>query len=396
MIHAFAMRPNRSVYAGHASIQAYHQVLLVPLSYRAVDESLIYPLPGRAWLDVNVANLQHNAMTLQRCSGARLIPMVKANAYGVGVRGAIAALEPLSPLAYGVSSVAEGEELRQLGVDREVIIFTPILEAEYGRAAVARLVPTLGDEAAIAAWSATGLPYHLSVDTGMNRAGTPWREAALVRDAVLEWPPAGVFTHFHSSELANGSAEEQARRLFAALGEIGSAIPLVHTSNSSAAALGVARSEAQAIRPGIFLYGAGPSHGLPMKPVVSLRARVVDIRWVEAGDSVSYDATYVAPARARIATAAAGYGDGYPRACSDRAWGMIEGQRAAQRGLVTMDMTMFDVTDIDCAVGDTVTLIGAEEQGGLTVDGLATLAGMSPYELLTGLSTRLERRFIEA
>ncbi len=361
-----------------------------------MDESLIYPLPGRAWLDVNVANLQHNARTLQRHSGARLIPMVKANAYGVGVRGVVAALEPLDPVAYGVASVAEGEELRSLGVERGVIIFTPILESEYRRAAAARLIPTLGDETAIAAWSATGLPYHLSVDTGMNRAGAPWREVALVRDAVQEWPPAGAFTHFHSAELANGSANEQALRLTAALTEIGSAVPLIHASNSSGAALGAGNNQWQAIRPGIFLYGAGPSHGLSLKPVLSLRARVVDIRWVAEGDSISYDATYVAPSRARIATAAAGYGDGYPRACSDRAWGMIGGKRVPQRGLVTMDMTMFDITDVECEVGDTVTLVGAGGEGGLTIDGLAELAGMSPYELLTGLSTRLDRRFIEA
>ena len=361
-----------------------------------MDESLIYPLPTRAWLDVDVRNLQRNALTLQQLSGSHLIPMVKANAYGVGVRGVVAALEPLDPLAYGVASVAEGEELRELGVERDVIIFTPILESEFPRAAHARLIPTLGDERAIAAWSAMGLPYHLSVDTGMNRAGMSWRDATMLRDAVLEWPPAGAFTHFHSAELANGSADEQVRRLNTVLAQLTAPIPLIHASNSSGAALGAGARQWQAIRPGIFLYGAGPSHGLPVKPVLSFHARIVDIRWVQPGDSVSYDATYIAPSPSRIATASVGYGDGYPRACSNLSWGIIRGKRVAQRGLVTMDMTMFDVTDAACEVGDTVTLLGSEADGGLSVDGLAAVAGMSPYELLTGLSARLERRFLDA
>ena len=155
------------------------------LSYKAVEETLIYPLPGRAWLDVSVAALRENAAELQRHAGLPLIPMVKANAYGVGVSGVVAALETLSPMAYGVASVAEGEQLRELGITRQVIVFTPVLEAEYERAAGAHLTLALGDAAAIAAWSRTGRPYHLAIDTGMNRAGLPWRETAGLGDGVV-------------------------------------------------------------------------------------------------------------------------------------------------------------------------------------------------------------------
>ncbi len=345
---------------------------------------------------MSVASLLANARMLQSRGNARLIPMVKANAYGLGVAGVVAALEALNPLAYGVASVAEGEEVRSLGVGREVIVLSPILAEEHARAASARLTPTLADEHAIAAWSATGLPYHLSIDTGMNRAGVSWREIAGVADAVREWPPEGAFTHFHSSELNDGTAEEQLRRFRAAIAALGVQIPLLHASNSSAVGLAVGGpARLGAIRPGIMLYGAGPRHGLDIEPVVSLRARVAELRWIEAGDSVSYDATYVAPSRARIATVAVGYGDGYPRACSNRAWGVLNGARIPQRGLITMDMTMFDVTGVTCVVGDVVTVIGAEAAGGLSVDGIAELAAMSPYEVLTGLASRLERRFLQ-
>lgn len=327
-------------------------------------------------------------------TGLALIPMIKADAYGVGAEGVVSALEPINPLAYGVASVKEGEFLREIGISRPIMVFTPILSEEYPRAQAAELTPSLGDVASICAWAPSGLPYDLAIDTGMNRAGLSWRDLTSVRDVVRQWPPAGAFTHFHSAEMEDGSAELQVARFFRAIDELGVAIPLLHADNSAAAARGVdGGGRWGAARPGIFLYGVGAICGIQPEPVVSLRARVVDIRWIEPGDTVSYDATYIAKRRERIATATVGYGDGYPRALSDRATAMINGVRVPQRGLVTMDMTMFDVTDTPCAIGDVVTLIGGAGGPDLTVAGVARSAGMSPYELLTGLAPRLIRRF---
>ena len=359
-----------------------------------MEESLIYPLPNRAWLDVSVAALRGNALALHRRTGLPLIPMVKADAYGVGAAGVVLALESLEPLAYGVASGEEGGSLREMGIARPVIVFTPILDVEHERAQAADLTVALGSAGAIESWAPSGKPYYLAIDTGMNRAGVSWRDVASVRDAVRRWPPCAAFTHFHSAGIEDGSAEEQVKRFFAAIDDIGVDIPLLHADNSAAAARNIeGRHRWGAIRPGVFLYGVGSRFGVNAEPVVSLRARVVDIRWIEAGDSVSYGATYVAPRRQRIATAGIGYGDGYPRALSDRAAAMLNGKRVAQRGLVTMDMTMFDVTEVPCALGDVITLIGSEDGEEMTVEGVATLAGMSPYELLTGLAPRLERRY---
>jgi len=333
-------------------------------------------------------------MELQRRTGLPLIPMVKANAYGVGTAGVVRALESLEPLAYGVASVDEGESLREMGIARQVIVFTPLLEEDHARAQAADLTVALGDASAIRLWARSGKPYHLGIDTGMSRAGVSWRDVADVRDAVREWRPAAAFTHFHSAESEDGSAEEQVRRFFVALDELGIDIPLLHADNSAAAARGIGGfGRWGAIRPGVFLYGVGSRFGALAESVVSLRARVVDIRWIEAGDTVSYEATYKAPRRERIATVAVGYGDGYPRALSDRATAMLNGNRIPQRGLVTMDMTMFDVTDAQCAVGEVVTLIGASGVPELSIEAVARSAEMSPYELLTSLAPRLERRF---
>jgi len=360
----------------------------------AVEEPLIYPLPDRAWLDVSVSALRHNANELRRRTGLPLIPMVKANAYGVGATGVVGALESLDPMAYGVATVAEGESLRGMGIVRPVIVFTPILAGEYARARAAALTLALGDSDAINYWARMGGPYHVAIDTGMSRAGVDWRAVAEIRDAVQQWPPVGAFTHLHSAEDTDGSAEIQVARFFAALDQLGVEIPVLHVDNSAGVARGViGRREWSAIRPGIFLYGVDRGLGITAKAVVSLRARIVDVRWIEAGDSVSYAASYTVMRKSRIATAAVGYGDGYPRALY-RATAILNGSRVPQRGFVTMDMTMFDVTDASCAIGDIVTLIDADDGpgGDMTLEGIARTAEMSPYELLTGFSGRLDRR----
>src|SRR6185437_14128 len=273
----------------------------------------------------------------------------------------------------------------------------PVLVAEHARAAEADLTLALGDAASITAWGRTGKPYHLAIDTGMNRAGAPWRDVAALSDAVRQSPPVAAFTHFHSAESDDASAHEQVDRFLNAVESLGIDIPLLHVDNSAAAQRGVeGHGRWGAIRPGVFLYGVGRGLGVEARNVVSLRARIVDLRWIEPGDTVSYGATYSARSRERIATASGGYGDGDPRALSDRATAMLHGSRIPQRGLVTMDMTMFDVTDVPCEVGDVVTLIGGDAGRDLTVEGVAELAGMSPYEVLTGFAARLDRRFVEA
>lgn len=360
-----------------------------------MDAPPIYPTPARAWLDVDLAAVRANARALQERTGAVLIPMVKADGYGVGAAAVVHALEPLAPHAYGVATVTEGHELRAHGVTRPVIVFTPILVEELADAAAAGLTPTLGSAVAIAAWATTGAPYHLSIDTGMNRAGVAWREVASLREVLRAMPPAGAFTHFHSSELDDGSVAEQEARFRHALATLGIAVPFLHTDNSAAAA----RSRGgvwDGIRPGVFLYGVPGGAALEPAPVVSMRARVVDLRTIEPGDTVGYGATYRAARRERIATVAVGYGDGYPRNASGRAGAIVHGVRVRVRGLVTMDMMMLDVSDVECVVGDVATLIGREGVESITVADVARDAAMSPYELLTGLRGRLERRYHDA
>jgi alanine racemase len=353
---------------------------------------------ARARVEIDLGALQRNGAAVARRAGVPLLPMIKADAYGLGAAAALRALDVLEPWGYGVATVAEGEELRGLGVARPVVVFTPLLEQELARARSARLTPSLGFPAEIEAWRrAGGGPWHLSIDTGMSRAGIPWRQVNEIRHLVEMDPPEGAFTHFHSAELDDGTQAAQELLFRDAVASLPSRPRLLHTANSAAISRG-GRSDWDLVRPGIFLYGAGSGRnaGIQPEPVVNLRAPIVEIRNLEAGDTVSYGATLRVERAARIATLAVGYADGYPRSLSERGSVLVGGTLAPIAGTVTMDMTMIDVTTVRCEIGDIATLIGRAGDTVLTVERVADDAAMSPYELLTGLRSRVERTYTEA
>jgi alanine racemase len=347
-------------------------------------------------MEVNLAAIARNARALRDHARVPVIPMIKADAYGLGAVHVARALEALDPLAFGVATVREGTELREEGISRPVIVFTPLGSADMEAARDWRLTPTLGTKEEIAAWSAYDLPWELAVDTGMARAGVPWRDVTGLREIVGAHQPQGAFTHFHSPAI-DGTMVEQEIRFREAIAALPVRPRCLH-ADSSAAIVRRGVSEWDAVRPGIFMYGVGSGTGAQLEPehVIEVRAPIVDSRWVESGDTVSYDATWTAPSRRRIATLSIGYADGYPRNAGRAGFGIVRGHVVPIVGRVTMDMIMVDVTDAATETGDTVTLIGDSVSGGPPID-VATVAGnadMSPYELLTGLRGRLDRIYV--
>jgi len=323
--------------------------------------------------------------------------MVKADAYGLGAVPVSRALERLDPWGFGVATIAEGEELRQAAIKRPIVVFTPLLMGDFDAALRAEITPTLGDATAIARWSESGRPWHLAIDTGMSRAGVPWDGVCELNDPLRAAPPQGAFTHFHSAERNDGTRDLQERRFAEAIAAMPARPPLVHAENS-AAVEHRGPSQWDLARPGIFLYGVS-SGNAPMiepEPVVAMRARVVDLRTIPDGDTVSYGGTFRAEGECRIATLAVGYADGYRRSLSNRGSVLVHGKRAPVSGVVTMDMTMVDVTDVPCEIGDVATLIGADGDDRIDVADVAEAAGLSPYEVLTGLRSRLPRRYLES
>ena len=350
---------------------------------------------ARAGVEIDLGALQRNGAAVARRAGVPLLPMIKADAYGLGAKGALRALDVLEPWGYGVATVIEGEELRDLGVSRSIVVFTPLLEGDLVRARSARLTPSLGFPNEIEAWlRAGGASWHLAIDTGMSRAGIPWREIDQIAQLAELAPPEGAFTHFHSAELDDGTMGTQEGLFREAISRLPSRPRLLHTDNSAAFAR-KGRSVWDLVRPGIFLYGVGSGNtaAVQPEPVVHLRAPIVEIRQLEAGDTVSYDATLRVERPARIATLAIGYADGYPRSLSQVGSVLVGGTIAPIAGTVTMDMTMIDVTTVKCEVGDVATLIGRSGDTVLTVERVADAANMSPYELLTGLRSRVERTY---
>jgi len=208
---------------------------------------------ARARVEIDLGALQRNGAAVARRAGVPLLPMIKADAYGLGAAAAVRALDVLEPWGYGVATVAEGEELRDLGVVRPVVVFTPVLEQELTRVRSARLTPTLGFPTEIEAWRrAGGGAWHLSIDTGMSRAGIPWRQVAEIRHLVEMHPPEGAFTHFHSAELDDGTLAAQERLFRDAVASLPSRPRLLHTANSAAIAR-TGRSDWDMVPPGIFL-----------------------------------------------------------------------------------------------------------------------------------------------
>ncbi len=328
--------------------------------------------------------------------------MVKSDAYGLGVGPVVEALETLDPWGYGVATIEEGAELRSLGVTRPILIFTPILTEDCADVRFYRLTPTLGDEARIHAWhSSGGGEWHLAIDTGMNRAGVPWERVADLSWIVSSTPPEGAFTHFHSADLDDGSVDEQLRRFDQAVSQLPARPAYLHAENSPALERS-APSRWDLARPGVSLYGVGsgltmtdPATGHEQRwswlPVASLHGRIVELRDVSDGETVSYGATWHARGTRRIATVSAGYADGIRRNLSNRGVALVNGMRAPIAGVVTMDMTMLDVTGIACNVGDVATFLGRQGEHVLPIMDVAASADLSPYELLVGLGLRAPR-----
>lgn len=349
----------------------------------------------RCWIEVDLRALVNNARALAKHARAPLLPMVKADAYGLGVIPVVKSLEALEPWGYGVATIAEGEEIRAAGIGRPILVTTPAEPTAKAlkAARTARLTPALGDATAIRMWMMLGGgDWHLSIDTGMNRSGVRFDEVGTLAEELKSCPPAGAFTHFHSSESNDGSVELQTQRFRDAVEALPAKPALLHAENSAAIVRGGA-SPWSFTRPGVFLYGVASGAPLHPEPVAHFRAAVVDLHDIPAGETVSYNGTWTAQRPSRIATLGAGYADGYRRLLGNKGTVLLHGRRVPVVGTVTMDLTMIDVTDVPCERGDIATLMGQDGSEIVTAEDVGAAAGLSPYEVLTSLRARAPREY---
>jgi alanine racemase len=252
----------------------------------------------------------------------------------------------------------------------------------------------LGDAGSILEWTTRGeRAFHVEIDTGMGRAGVRWDEVDELGAAVDTAAFEGCFTHFHSAERNDGSAERQLERFLAAVERLPRRPALLHVANSAAALRG-APFAFDLVRPGVFLFGGslGADFEQP-RPVVSVRARVLSVRRVRKGESVSYNATWIAPRDTVIATLGIGYADGIRRGVGARgeAQVLLRGKRCPIVGVVQMDMTLVETGAIEVQVGDIATIVGEEAKQRIGLNEFAAWSDELTHEFLVGLGQRLAR-----
>lgn len=343
-------------------------------------------------LDVNLAALVRNAARYAGLVRVPLLPMVKANGYGLGAVPVARALEAVDPFGFGVASPVEALELRAAGITRPIVIFQPLLATGVDAALAAGARPVIASIEALDAWTArTADPYHVEIDTGMGRSGFAWHDAPGIAALAARLRGAsgceGLFTHFSTAEDATTTETEWTR-----FQQVAAALEVrprfVHAANSAAGQW--SRYAADLARPGIFLYG-GRAGSLVPEPVAALRGTVHLVRPIRAGDPVSYGGTWRAPADGEVATVAVGYADGLPRSLGNVGQVLVGGRIRTIVGRVTMDMTMVFAEPGAIRAGETATFFGPEPD----LDGQAARAGTISYELLTSVGRRVTRHYSE-
>jgi alanine racemase len=376
-----------------------------------------------AWAEIDLGAVAHNAGVLARLAApAELCAVVKAHGYGHGGPAVARAALAGGATRLAVALVDEGMELRAHGVRAPVLLLSEC-GAEAAQSALEHeLTPTLYTAEGVAAFAAAAqaagrtLGVHVKVDTGMHRVGTAPEELAAVVAAVMREPSLaleGVWTHL---PVADGERAEDRRfteeqlalfdRLVADLAAAGIRAPLLHAANT-AGAVAFPASRYAMVRCGIGLYGYLP--GLPggavatafraeagtdaLRPAMALKARVVAVRRLDAGERPSYGRLRPLPAPAVVATVPIGYADGVPRALFDGGYEvLIGGVRRPLAGMVTMDQIVVDCGDDDSVrPGDEVVLLGSQGSETVTADDWAAMLGTISYEVVCGVGPRMPR-----
>jgi alanine racemase len=378
------------------------------------EKEIIRPV----WAEVDLEAIRENIRQIRRFTrqgtkAPEIMAVVKAEAYGHGaVATARAALEA-GATRLGVAIPEEGILLREAGIDRPVLVFTPLLPDQAETFLDYSLTATIaGEESARALSAGAGrrgqeARVHLKVDTGMGRVGVPPGEAPGLARKVAALPNLeveGVYSHFATADEADLTFAYKQLDLFKEvlnnLAEAGMRIPLKHIANSGAI-INLPESYFDLVRPGIIIYGLYPSaetprDRLPLKPALSLKARVVQVKRVPPGTGISYGRIYHTKRATNIVTLPLGYADGWSRLLSGEARVLLRGKSFPLVGRICMDQCMADVEDLAVEPGEEAVLIGKQGEEEISVDEVAGLLGTINYEVVCMLSDRVPRVWLHA
>ncbi len=362
------------------------------------------------WAEVNLKSLAHNLNQVKKVlpGKTKILATIKADAYGHGLIPVARKLAGCGVDYFGVASIDEGIKLRLARVKVPILILGLILKEDVIPLFRYKLTSTICSyDLALeldrrARRLGQKIKVHIKVDTGMGRIGVAQDEALkLIRriHRLKFIEIEGIYTHFAFADMDKEFTVHQIflfNHLISQLEKDGINIPLKHTANSMGV-LAYRDSHFNMVRPGLVLYGLYPKQGLKinLKPVLSLKAKVLYVKKVPKGCGISYGHIYVTKNKTTIITLPIGYGDGYPRNLSNIGSVLISGRRFKISGRICMDQIMVDVGNLKVCLGEEAVLIGSQAKNRITAEELARLAGTIPYEIVCGLGSRIPRVYID-
>ncbi len=372
--------------------------------------------PFLSWVEIDCAALRHNFKVLKK-NAVEILPVIKADAYGHGMIAVAEVLDGLGTKIFGVSDVVEGMELRRHGFKNDILLLESPLPAFVADIVTCGLTPSVCTlELASSLNKEAGdrgqkVKVHIKVDTGMGRLGVWHLEAVEFIRLVDSFPNLivdGIFTHFPLADSDPKYTQQQLHHfanLLNDLGDLKQQIRYFHAANSMGLSAGSVaglsayqNSLLNMARPGLMLYGLYPCEDLrkkiKLKPVMSVKTRVLYVKILKKGRGVSYGHTYVAKKDRKVATLAIGYSDGYFRCLSNKSSVLIHGQRCPVLGNVTMDQIIVDVTAVKkVKAGDIAVILGRNKKKEISAEELGAFAGTINYEIVCNLGNRLEREY---
>ena len=384
----------------------------VRIASMQINESVIATNSGvrATWAEVNLTKLEYNLAAIRKkVAPARIMLIVKANAYGHGLAEVSRALAAKTDYV-GVAVLEEGILLRKLGITVPIIVLGGIWGdqiiryLQHGLTLTASSVDRLQQIDAVAGRIGAKAKVHLKIDTGMERIGVHYYSAATLQEAALKCRNVeveGIFSHFanaDSRDLAHARLQlERFNEVLRFYERRSLPMPMRHIANS-AAVLQIPESYMDMVRPGIMLYGVYPSpevtRTVSIEPALAWKSHVVYFKVVKPGHAVSYGSTWQSDHEVRVVTIPVGYGDGFFRSMSNRTQVIIRGKKYRQVGTICMDQLMVNIETDSAYNGDEVTLLGESDGERITVEDMALWAGTIPYEILTNINTRVPRIYV--
>lgn len=370
----------------------------------------------RTWAEINLDAIKENFNNIKKQTFSRIMAVIKADAYGHGIREVATALKDVGADYFGVATADEALELRKLGIDIDILTLGVIFEEDYHTMIENDICMTVVSRADAEKMSEIAVKLnkkariHIKLDTGMGRIGfvAGYDDKKILKE--IEYISClkgikieGIYSHMSRADEYDKTYSmeqfEKFKNLISLLEDAGINIPIKHIANS-AALLTMRETHLDMVRLGIAVYGLLPSEetkaeNIDLKPAMMLKTKVTHIKTIMHESPISYGGNYKAKAGQKIATIAIGYADGFSRILSGKAKVLVNGHFADVVGNICMDQSMIDVSHIDnINIGDEVIIFGSDGNNTITVDSVAHLLGTINYEVVCSVSRRVPRAYI--